>query len=179
MIKIIVAGLVCAAGFHAAAACAESGEMWEITIKTKLSSMQQDAPSATLKVCLPKGSALGPRNVTPNRGCKITDVKTLGSKTTWQVHCGHDGTTLSGNGEIIAGPHSYHGVTHLSGTSNGRTVHMTTYFMSRNLDKSCDVPQPSRRSGKSLKMTKRQPGRTSSPSATMAIGSNEMLAQHN
>ena len=177
MKKTIAAGLACAAALHIAAACAESGEMWEITSKTTLSNIKQVLPVSKLQVCLPKGSAINPRNVTPNRGCKITDVKTRGSKTTWKVSCGHNGTTLSGSGEIIAGPVSYHGVMRLDSASNGQTIRMTTYFQGRNLGKSCNALQPSRRYGKPLTLTQREPGESVSPNKTSAIVPGEVLAQ--
>ena len=74
MKKSIAVCLVCAAGLYTAAACAEPGEMWEVTSKTEMPNMPMAIPGVTMQVCLPKDGARDPRKSMPKKDCKLTDI---------------------------------------------------------------------------------------------------------
>lgn len=60
----------------ASAMAAGSGELWEIT--TKMSMRSMDMPAMTQNSCLPKGGAYTPEKSRQQENCDITDIKMSG-----------------------------------------------------------------------------------------------------
>jgi len=77
-------------------------ELWEITAKMTMEGMTM--PSMPQKVCKKKGDNVPPAD----KNCKIFDVKTAGSRTTWRVECAGD-EPMSGTGEMTMGSGAYQG----------------------------------------------------------------------
>jgi hypothetical protein len=144
MKQAIIVWVACTACLFAASAWAAAGELWEVTSKTEMAGMPFAMPANTQQVCLPKGGANDPRQSTPDKDCQMTDIRTVGSKTVWKVHCNHNGEVMNGTGEITSNADSYHGVVRLNGKSEGETVNMTMNYSGRRLGKSCDADQVSK-----------------------------------
>jgi len=77
----------------------EPGDLWEVTSKVTMEGMPMAIPAQTHKVCAPKGSQEPAGVVDEERKCKATEMKTVGSKTSWKVQC-EGPPPMSGEGEI-------------------------------------------------------------------------------
>ena len=84
-------------GFMSAAAYAAPGEYWEVTNKMEMPGMPFAMPATTQKVCISKGSESNPEKTSGDKSCKMTDVKTVGNKTTWKARCDRDGEIMTGS----------------------------------------------------------------------------------
>lgn len=59
-------------------------------------------PAQTVKVCMPKGGERDPQRMEGHdSSCQMTDVKTLGNKTSWKAKCVNNGETMNGAGEDV------------------------------------------------------------------------------
>jgi len=96
-------------------------ELWKMTTKTEMTGMPM--PEVTQSVCLPKGEAYKPGNIPHQKHCKLTDIKVLGDKTTWHIHCsGRE--AMDGNGEMIRAVNTMKGRM----TLNSENITMTMVF---------------------------------------------------
>lgn len=107
MNKFLTASLTAIASLLSFAASAAPGEYWEITTKMDMPGMPFAMPGTTMKVCIPKGGEKDPEKSTGDKDCKMSDVKTVGNKTTWKMRCNHDGKIMTGSGEQITKPNAY------------------------------------------------------------------------
>lgn len=109
--------------FVAASALAQGGpdELWNMTTRMEMAGMPgQTFPS---QACMKKGQAQ-PDKMSQDKNCKVTDVRTVGNKTSWKVVCsGRD--AMSGTGEITRTRDSMDGRIRLQGKSGGETMDMT------------------------------------------------------
>ena len=124
-------------GLFSAAAFSKPGEYWEVTSKIDMPGMPAEMSSTTTKVCIAKGSEKDPGQLMRSRNssdCQLTDVKTLGNKTTWKVKCNSDEMT-GGSGEMTHSANSYDGVMHLSG-KDGK---MTQTYHGKRTKEGCDT----------------------------------------
>jgi hypothetical protein len=98
-------------------------DLWEVTANITLDGMRM--PGAPTRVCARKGNT---DNLVPvEDGCRVSDRKTMGNRTTYRVVCtGKD--PMSGSGEMTTGPGSYRGMLKLSGKVDGDPVTMTTEY---------------------------------------------------
>jgi hypothetical protein len=125
-------------GLLSAAAFAAPGEYWEITSKMEMPGMPFAMPSTTQKVCISKGSESNPEKTSGDKNCKMTDVKTVGNKTTWKARCDHDGEVMTGIGEQTTSANGYQGKMQFSGKSHGQDMNMTMAFSGKHIGGSCD-----------------------------------------
>lgn len=125
-------------GLLSAAAYAAPGEYWEVTSKMEMPGMPFAMPPTTTKVCIPKGSENDPGKTTGDKDCKMTDMKTVGNKTTWKMRCDRNGEVMTGSGEQTTSPGAYQGKMQFSGKSGGRDMNMTTAFSGKRIGGSCD-----------------------------------------
>lgn len=109
--------------FVAASALAQGGpdELWNMTTRMEMAGMPgQTFPS---QACMKKGQSQ-PDKMSQDKNCKVTDVRTVGNKTSWKVVCsGRD--AMSGTGEITRTRDSMDGRIRLQGKSGGETMDMT------------------------------------------------------
>jgi hypothetical protein len=125
-------------GLLSVAAQAAPGEYWEITNTMEMPGMPFAMPATTTKVCISKGSENNPEKTSGDKSCKMTDVKTVGSKTTWKARCDHDGEIMTGIGEQTTSPNGYKGKMQFSGKSRGQDMNMTMAFSGKRIGGSCD-----------------------------------------
>lgn len=128
-------------GFMSAAASAAPGEYWEVTNKMEMPGMPFAMPATTQKVCISKGSENNPEKTSGDKNCKMTDVKTVGNKTTWKARCDHDGEIMTGIGEQTTTAGGYQGKMQFSGKSRGQDMDMTMAFSGKRIGGSCDTEE--------------------------------------
>lgn len=86
------AGLALAALVHAQA----TDELWSMTTRMEMDGMQM--PAMSQQVCRKKGQQ-GAAGLAPDPNCRMSDVRTVGNKTTWKMTCTGE-EPMSGTGEI-------------------------------------------------------------------------------
>jgi hypothetical protein len=129
------------AGLLSFAAYAAPGEYWDITNKMEMPGMPFAMPATTQKFCIAKGSENNPEKTAGDKNCKMTDVKTVGNKTTWKANCNHDGEIMTGIGEQTATANGYEGKMQFSGKSSGHDMNMTMVFSGKRAGGSCDTEE--------------------------------------
>lgn len=123
---------------YASLAHAATGETWEITTTSEMNGMKM--PESTLTICLAKGGKPDPQQMMQDDGnCKISDIKTSGSKTSWKVRCDGDGQKMSGSGEFTHSKNSYQGKMRISGTADGEKMEMSTSYRGKRIGTACDT----------------------------------------
>lgn len=122
----------------ATAASAAPGEWWEISSKMDMPGMPFAMPATTVKACVAKGESGDPRQTMQDKDCKMTDIRTVGNKTTWKMRCVRDGEVMNGTGEFTGNADGYQGVTRLTGTSGGQKIDMTTNYRGKRVGPACD-----------------------------------------
>ncbi len=120
------------------AAQSAAGEYWEVTSKMEMVGMPFAMPSTTVKVCIPKGGENDPRKTSGDKDCQMTDIKTVGNKTSWKARCTHDGEVMTGSGEQTTTANGYDGKIHFSGKSSGQDMDMKMAFSGKRVGGSCD-----------------------------------------
>lgn len=134
---------------HTSLTHAAAGETWEITTTSEMSGMRM--PETTLTICQAKNGKPDPRQMMQDDGnCKISDIKTSGSKTTWKVRCEGDGQKMSGSGEITQSKSSYQGKMHMSGTADGEKMEMNATYRGKRIGTTCDTSAPPVVGGKGM-----------------------------
>ncbi|MBI4808703.1 MAG: DUF3617 domain-containing protein [Nitrosomonadales bacterium] len=134
-LAVILTMLAC---FTSATAFAAPGEYWEVTTRMEMPGMPFAMPPTTQKVCIPKGGENDPEKTSGDKSCKMSDVKTVGNKTTWKMRCDRDGEVMTGSGEQTTSAGGYKGKMSFSGKSGGQDMNMTSEFSGKRLGGSCD-----------------------------------------
>jgi hypothetical protein len=106
-------------------------------------------PATTQKVCIPKGGEKDPGKSSGDKDCKMTDVKTVGNKTTWKARCDKNGEVMTGTGEQTTSANGYQGKVKFSGKSGGQDMNMTMAYDGKRIGGSCDT-------GEAMKKIKEQ-----------------------
>lgn len=65
-------------------------------------------------------------------------LKTSGNRSTWKMHCSHDGETMTGEGEFTGGADHYTGTTRMHGRAGGEVMDMTTRFSGKRVGPACE-----------------------------------------
>ena len=95
--------------------------LWEITTKVDMPGMPFQPPPTTVKHCY-TAQEVKESPVPKDNNCKVTDLKTTGSKTTWKVECTGEAAG-KGEGEIsYQGDSAYEGKTRMQ--TQGMTMSM-------------------------------------------------------
>lgn len=139
MRKLIASSMILAALTYSGLAAAEPGEYWEVTSKMEMEGMPFAMPGTTMKVCIAKGSVGDPRKSAPSKDCTMSDVKFSGNKTSWKVHCNHNGDISDGTGEFTHTPDSYKGNMHMTSTSHGEKMDMNMALSGKRIGGACDT----------------------------------------
>ena len=137
MNKRIVVPAAVISGLINFSAYAAPGEYWEITNKMEMPGMPFSMPATTNKVCIPKGGEKDPGKTSGDKSCQMTDIKTVGNKTTWKAHCDHDGQVMDGIGEQTTTANGYDGKMQMK-TSGKHEMNMTMAFSGKRIGGSCD-----------------------------------------
>jgi hypothetical protein len=132
-------------GLMGATAQAAPGEYWEVTSKMEMPGMPFAMPATTQKVCIPKDGEKDPGKTSGDKDCKMTDVKTVGNKTTWKARCDRDGEVMTGVGEQTTTSGAYQGKIKLSGKSEGQAMNMTMAYSGKRVGGSCDTGEAERK----------------------------------
>ncbi|OGT00028.1 MAG: hypothetical protein A3K04_11195 [Gallionellales bacterium RBG_16_56_9] len=130
MNKHLASCIAVSACLFSTVALSAPGEYWEVTSKMEMPGMPFAMPATTSKVCIPKGGENDPRKNSRDKDCQMTDIKTVGNKTTWKMRCNHNGEVVTGSGERTATAKSYAGKMKLAG--------MTTVSSGKLIGGSCD-----------------------------------------
>lgn len=138
MNKHFIAILAILTGLLSSAAHAAPGEYWEVTSKMEMPGMPFAMPATTTKVCIAKGGENDPRKTSGDKDCQMSDIKTVGKKTTFKVRCDRDGEVMTGTGEQTASANASESKIHFSGKSRGRDTDMTMTASSKRIGGSCD-----------------------------------------
>lgn len=155
MNRHLIAILGMLTGLLSAAAYAAPGEYWEVTNKVEMPGMPFAMPAMTQKVCIAKGSESNPEKTSGDKDCKMTDVKTVGNKTTWKARCDKDGEVMTGMGEQTTSAKGYEGKMKMS----GKDMNMTMLYSGKRLGGNCDT-------GEAMKKIKEQACDTSKYKST-------------
>ena len=120
---------------------AAPGEYWEVTTKMEMPGMPFAMPATTQKTCIPKGGENDPGKTSGDKDCQMTDVKTVGNKTSWKARCDHNGEVMTGVGEQSTTANGYEGKMQLSGKSSGQDMTMNMTFSGKHIGGSCDTEE--------------------------------------
>ena len=75
------------------------GEMWETTTQMVMEGLPFKMPANTAKYCSFRDWKEPPGGSDRSRNCKSSNMRTTGSKVTWDVAC--TGPTMTGTGELV------------------------------------------------------------------------------
>ena len=111
---------------------APKGDLWEVTSRPSMEGMPMKLPSSTAKVCSAKEWKEPPGG---QKNCKNSNMKTEGTKVTWDVQC--TGPSMTGHGEIIRdGASAFDGTIKFSSDQGNMTVKLSGKKLG-----DCDNPQ--------------------------------------
>jgi hypothetical protein len=114
-------------------------ELWNMTTRMEMAGMP--GQTFTSEVCMKKGQTQ-PDKMSQDKNCKVAEMRTVGSKTTWKIVCaGRDPVT--GEGEITRTRDSMNGRMRMQGKQGNESYDMTT-VMSGRLVGSCDAETQNR-----------------------------------
>ena len=133
--------LLASLGFLAAPALAQSGsdELWNMSTRMEMAGMP--GQTFTSEVCMKKGQTQ-PDKMSQDKNCKVADMRTVGSKTTWRIECaGRD--PMTGEGEVTRTRDSMNGRMRMQGKRGNESYDMTTVMQGR-LVGTCDAEAQNR-----------------------------------
>jgi hypothetical protein len=137
MNKYLIALFSVLAGVLSAAACAASGEYWEITSRTVIPGTSFAMPATTRIACIPAGDENDPRESYVDQDCQMSSIRAIGNKTTWEVRCNHNGEVMAGNGEQITTADGFEGTIQFTDTPHDSDMHIS--FSGKRLGSSCEA----------------------------------------
>lgn len=132
----LIAAMLISASIHA-----KPGEYWEITSKMEMPGMPFAMPPTTMKTCIAKGSENDPGQTSGDKDCKVTDVKTVGNKTTWKARCERNGEVMTGTGEQTTSAGAYKGKIRFKGKSDGEDMDMNMEYSGKRIGGNCDTEE--------------------------------------
>ncbi|MDD5759449.1 MAG: DUF3617 family protein [Desulfobulbaceae bacterium] len=141
MKKHLITSLAIMTSLLCASAYAAPGEYWEITSKMEMPGMPFAMPANTQKTCIPKGAENDPSKSAGDKDCQMSDIKTVGNKTSWKARCDRDGEVMIGVGEQTTSADGYDGKITFSGKSEGEDMNMKMAYSGKRLGGSCDTEE--------------------------------------
>jgi hypothetical protein len=96
--------------------------LWEITSKMEMPGMPMEMPATTVRHCYTKEDVKDQKKViSRDKDCKVTDLKSSGSKVTWKMVCtGKNAGTFSG--ETVFSGDSYDSVMKMQSEGKGGSM---------------------------------------------------------
>ena len=111
------------------------GDLWETTSQMVMEGLPFKMPANTVKVCTFKEWKEPPSSSDKSRNCKNLNMRTTGSKVTWDVQC--TGPTMTGTGELVReGTDAYTGALMLTSAEGKMTIQLKGKKVG-----GCDNPQ--------------------------------------
>ncbi len=111
------------------------GDLWETTSQMTMDGLPFRMPASTVKVCSFKAWKEPPGAADKSRNCKNSNMKTTGTKATWDVQC--TGPTMTGTGELVRdSPDAYSGTLKLASAEGNMTIQLKGKKVG-----GCDNPQ--------------------------------------
>jgi hypothetical protein len=93
-----------------------------------------------MTICLPPGGTKDPQQLLQkDNNCEVSDVKTVGKKTSWKMRCINGDDVMTGKGDVTYSTDSYQGMTDISGTSDGKPVAMKMNYRGKRIGAACDT----------------------------------------
>jgi hypothetical protein len=108
------------------AAFAQSGDLWEVTVKMEMPGMPMAMPAQTTRICLAKQAA-DESYVPRNQDCKVTESKRTGSTQRFKMVCTGK-HPMNMEGEITHAKDAYSGRSRMTGKMEGQDMDMTQVF---------------------------------------------------
>jgi hypothetical protein len=103
-----------------------SDELWEVTTNVDMPGMPMAIPAQTMQVCKDKNRRVEDDIVKKDQPCKMTDMRTSGTRTTYSIVCeGKDAFSGTGEHEML-GKDSYRMKMHMNYSSRGMSMDMVT-----------------------------------------------------
>lgn len=122
-IALVASLLLASLASPASSEAPATGESWEITSQMVMEGMPMQMPKQTQRVCQEKNWS-EPPGAKRDENCRITDLKTVGNTTTWNMTCtGRD--AMSGRGEITRTPNAYNGAITMSSEHGGMKIQLS------------------------------------------------------
>jgi hypothetical protein len=111
------------------------GDLWETTAQMVMEGLPFKPPANTTKSCSFKEWKEPPGGSDRSRNCKSSNMRTTGSKVTWDVAC--TGPTMTGTGELVReGTDAYSGTIRFMSADGNMTVQLKGKKVG-----GCDNPQ--------------------------------------
>ena len=119
------------------AALAQSGDLWEVTVKMEMPGMPMQMPAQTNRVCLSKQPS--DENYIPrNPDCKVTQTQRTGNTQRFKMVC-TGRNPMNMDGEITHAKDAYNGRSRMSGKMEGHDMEMTQVFSGKKVG-DCTTP---------------------------------------
>jgi len=107
-----------------AAPAFEEGE-WEITSQTEIPGMPFTPPAVTMRQCLTLQDRI-PQGKDASGECSVVDVNSSGDTVHWTMRCNDANGSTEAKGEVTYSGKSMQGVSHITTSSRGETMQMTS-----------------------------------------------------
>ena len=121
---------------------AAPGELWEMSIVTKMDESPFPAPPHITRICL-ANSTLDPNRLqVKDEDCAITNVQHSGNTVTWKYKCVTKKETMEGTGEATKTLNAIIGVTKLSGLVGKEIASLTISYSGKRTQGKCDADKP-------------------------------------
>ncbi len=118
---------------------AASGELWEMSIITRMDEAPFPTPPHISKICLAK-DVLDPNHLqVKDEDCAITDIHHTGNNVTWKYKCVTKKETMEGIGEATKTPNALLGATKLSGQVGKEIASLTISYSGKRTKEKCDA----------------------------------------
>lgn len=99
-------------------------DLWDVTTKMEMPGMPMAMPPQTNQICIKKGKNTGEESIPKQDNCRVTEMKTVGNKTTFAMECTGD-EPMSMRGETTATGTSFDSRMSMKGTRRGNSMDMT------------------------------------------------------
>lgn len=142
MSRLLTMSMLVLTSLYAGSVYGAAGETWDVSTKS-VSGEAGGLPEVVVTVCLAPGEAKNPQQfLRQDDDCKLTDLRTVGKKSTWKMQCGSGDDQMTGTGEVTYSSNSFQGVTKLQGRSDGEPVNVKMSYQGKKIGAACDTTAP-------------------------------------
>jgi len=107
-----------------AAPAFQAGE-WKITTRTEVPGLPFVAPAVTIRQCLTLKDRI-PHGKDASGECRLVNQSSSGDTVQWTMHCDDASGTTEAKGEATYSGKTMKGVSHITTSGRGDTMHMTS-----------------------------------------------------
>ena len=104
----------------------QAGE-WEITTRTEMPGLPFAAPAITTRQCLTLRDRI-PQGKDATGGCSVVNQNSSGDTVQWTMRCDSPDGTTEARGEVTYSGTTMSGISHITTSGRGETVHMTSHM---------------------------------------------------